>query len=222
MSKIIHLIRRELLLQKRQRSAFIAVLLGAASAVMLPNSPTFAVATVIMAVYFMTVYTNAFDFKYNAELGYRSLPVSRSTFVISRYVTVLVITGAVLAVSAAVSFVFKQTGWLDVSYTWTWPLLCLSIGSSMVYFALFFPLYFQLGYMKSRWANYIAMLTVYGLLGTLQGYLPTADKPAVVVMSELLKSPVLIVGLLGGLVVFGLSISLSVKIYSRKEVTISN
>lgn len=92
----------------------------------------------------------------------------------------------------------------------------------MVYFALFFPLYFQLGYMKSRWANYIAMLTVYGLLGTLQGYLPTADKPAVVVMSELLKSPVLIVGLLGGLVVFGLSISLSVKIYSRKEVTISN
>lgn len=222
MSKILHLVRRELLVQKGQRIAVIPVLLGASAAVMLPNSPAFAVATVIMAVYFMAVYVNAYDFKYNAELGYRSLPVRRSTLVVSRYVTVLVLTAAVLAISVLVSLILNRTGLLSVSYGWTGPLLCLSLFGSMLYFALFFPLYFQLGYMKSRWANYFAMLIVYALLGTLQEFLPAAEEPTALVMTEMLKSPMLLVGLLGGITVFTLSMAVSIKIYSKKEVSISS
>lgn len=43
MYKLVHLIRRDLLVQKRQRTIILPALMSAAAAVILPNSPAFAV-----------------------------------------------------------------------------------------------------------------------------------------------------------------------------------
>lgn len=222
MSKIIHLIRRDFMVQRRQKTFVMPIILSVVAAVILASSPSFAVGTIIMATYFLTIYVNAYDFKYNTELGYRSLPIRRSSLVISRYMAVWVFTGAALAISIAASMVLNFGGWPGVSFQWTLPLVGLTVASIAFYYALFFPIYFQLGYMKSRWANYFAMIALYSVLGALQSRIADESRLPGIVLSEMLNTPLLVILLAIAFAVFILSMLISIKIYSNKEVGSTN
>ncbi|MGI6148162.1 MAG: ABC-2 transporter permease [Firmicutes bacterium] len=217
MYRIVHLIRRDLMLQKGQRTLLFAIVLSVVAGIVVANSPAFAVGTIMLVAYLMTVYVNAYDFKYNAELGYRSLPVPPATLIISRYLAVVVFAALSLGISIAASLVLRATGVIRLDSGWTLPLVTLTLSAVGLYFAVFFPLYYKLGYMSSRWVNYFLMIGLYIGLGRMQSsgpFSPSIDAPT---MREQLSALDLGPVLLAALVLFILSMLLSIRIDRSRE-----
>jgi hypothetical protein len=217
MYKLMHLVSRDLLVQKRQRTLVLPALLSITSAIVLPKAPTFAVGTIIMASYFIVVYVNAYDFKYNAELGYRSLPISRASLVVARYLGVVVFALASLAISITASTIFQAVGLFEVDYGWTLPLVGLAFCTLSLYYAVFFPVYFKLGYMKSRWANYILLIVLYGGLGSVRSVGSTDVRLTAPVLSDMFSAPYSAVAVVLCLGAFLLSMALSISLERSRE-----
>ena len=58
--------------------------------------------------------------------------------------------------------------------------MTLTLSAVGLYFAVFFPLYYKLGYMSSRWVNYFLMIGLYIGLGRMQSsgpFSPSIDAP---------------------------------------------
>lgn len=215
---MLNLIRKDLIIQKREKTALVALLLGAAAAFLLPDSPTFAVGNIIIATYLMTVYVNAYDYKYNAEIAFVSLPIRRRDMVIGRYVSALIFAALVLFSSVVTSVLFRTMGWFGIREGWTLPLVGLVALAMALYYTLFLPLYFLFGYMKSRWANYLSLVVTYGVLGAIQEIIPTSlTISRAASLTQVLESPLFLVVIFGSLMLFSLSALLSIQIYERKD-----
>jgi ABC-type transport system involved in multi-copper enzyme maturation permease subunit len=212
---VLHLIYKDLLLQKRE-TMVVAILLGIAGASMLKVNPGGTVATMFLIVYLFAVYANAFDFKYNFEATLNSLPVRRSTVVAAKYASVFVM----LAVAVVSTFVpvwcLRLAGCLPNVPGLKLVLLALIL--STLYYSIYCPLYFELGYMKSRWASFAAMAGVMAAAGVVGGNRSSNSlSDAVRGLSVGEGTPVLL-GLAGAsMLLLGLSLMVSVRIYRRKE-----
>jgi len=215
---MLNLIRKDILIQKREKTIVFALLLGAAAAVLLPNSPTFAIGNIIVATYLMTVYVNAYDYKYNAEIAFVSLPIRRRDMVIGRYISVFLFALFVLFFSMMASFLFCVTGWFDVTEGWNLPLVGLLILAVALYYTVFLPLYFAVGYLKSRWANYLSLVVTYGALGILQEKVPvTLGQSRAGALTQMLQTSQFLIFVVGALILLSVSVYLSIKTYERKE-----
>ena len=95
--------------------------------------------------------------------------------------------------------------------------MTLTLSAVGLYFAVFFPLYYKLGYMSSRWVNYFLMIGLYIGLGRMQSsgpFSPSIDAPT---MREQLSALDLGPVLLAALVLFILSMLLSIRIDRSRE-----
>jgi len=219
MSKLIHLVRRDLMVHKRERSLVVPALLCVAAAIFLESTPGFAVGLITTVVYHVVVYTNAYDFKYNVQLGYRSLPIPRASLIVSRYLSALLIFILSTAISILASAAVRTAGLFNVTRGWTLSLVALAFCTVGLYFSVYFPIYFRLGYMKSRWATYFLLLSLYTGLGALQGLGAQVGGGAVTaqIFSGAVDAPVLAAAVLGTSAVLALSMFVSIKIDQGRE-----
>jgi ABC-2 type transport system permease protein len=215
---MLNLIRKDFLIQLKEKTSLFALVLATAAALLLPHNPTFAVGTIIVATYVITVYLNAYDYKYNAEIAFISLPINRRTIVMGKYVATLLLTILVLLFSMIVSFIFRAFGLFGIQQDWTLPLAGLAILAAALYYTLFFPMYFLLGYMKAKWANYFCLILTYGVLDIIQEKLPFYDGLSQASsLSTFLNSPLFLLFIIGALILFTLSMLFSIKVYERKD-----
>lgn len=114
----------------------------------------------IFVVYLLFSYLTAYEYKYNGHLFVPAFPVSRKKIVEARYaftvITFLICLAVLLLVKAAVMVIGKQQPTLAgmINYEQA-GVLFLIFGS---FFGVILPVYYKLGYQKTRWFMFIAMI----------------------------------------------------------------
>ncbi len=114
----------------------------------------------IFVVYLLFSYLAAYDYKYNEHIFIPAFPVSRKKIVEARYaftaITFLICLAILLLVKAAVPAIGKQQPALQdiINYEQT-GVLFLIFG---LFFGVTLPVYYKLGYQKTRWFMFIAII----------------------------------------------------------------
>lgn len=228
---MLQLIWKDLMIQKKDKTMLISVILSFVSAAVLPANPAMAGIILLMGVYLMVVYANAYDYKYQGEILINSLPVARKQVVLAKYLAAFAFAGYMLAIIIFVGIIMNITGWelksgLDLFSSFGFLIVALFL--LCIYLAVYFPLYFKLGYQKSRWANFITLFSLYGVLwflgsmartGEQAGSVANESTPGVIFNVAAGQGDVLYYGLLLGLgfVFLFVSMRISVNIYQKKE-----
>lgn len=229
---MLQLILKDLQVQKREKTIFIALFLSLCIGGIFPHNLGLAGIQLLLGVYLLIVYANAYDYKYNAEIMINSLPLARRHVVRAKYLSAVIFALFMLAVSIPVSFAFAYfglagTSGMNPAVMLRFILIALFLAS--VYLSIFFPIYFKLGYMKSRWANFISFFIIFGLIGFAGGsgsYIPEygdeLSKEAVLnqlmgVLAGNGNITLYFILMLAGLIFLIVSSQLSVLIYQRKE-----
>jgi ABC-type transport system involved in multi-copper enzyme maturation permease subunit len=107
---MIHLILKDQQVQKRAKTIFIVLFLRLCIAGILPHNPGLASVQLLLGVYLLIVYANAYDYKYNAEIMINSLPLARRQVVLAKYLSAVIFALFMLSVSIPVSFFFNYLG----------------------------------------------------------------------------------------------------------------
>lgn len=114
----------------------------------------------IFVVYLLFSYLTAYDYKYNGHMFVPAFPVSQKKIVEARYaftaITFLVCLAVLLLVKAAVLVIGIQKPTFQglINYEQT-GVLFLIFG---LFFGVILPVYYKLGYQKTRWFMFIAMI----------------------------------------------------------------
>lgn len=229
---MLQMVLKDLQVQRREKTFFIVLFLSVCISGILPRNPGLASVQLLLGVYLMIVYANAFDYKYNAEIMINSLPLGRRQIVTAKYLSALIFSLIMVAVSIPVSFILSYFGFpgaYGMNLVIAIRFLMIAFFFLSIYIAIFFPVYFKLGYMKSRWANFLSFFVIFGLIGLAGGtgqYIPQHG--------ELMSRESLMQNFLGilagnesfgvyvsmlliGILVLYISLQLSIAIYKRKE-----
>ncbi|QAA34845.1 ABC-2 transporter permease [Clostridium manihotivorum] len=216
---MINLVFKDLLIQKK--SIYIAILYGFIFSFIFsrgsaPNGIFIAVPSVI--AYLFISYACAYDDKSSSDLMLNSLPINRRDIVYAKYLSIIVY----LLISISISFIFtalvKYSGFSTLNRLMTFEDVLGCFASIIFLSSIYFPIYFKLGYLKSRYISMFLMLgaifiptAIFNLLGNNIGvdiinYLSTLSE-------NVLKLMILLVLL----VIWSLSLTISMNIYLKKD-----
>jgi len=162
------LVLKDLRVQKREKTFFIVILLSCCMGFIFPHNPALASLQLLLGVYLLLVYANAFDYKYNAEIMLNSLPLGREQVVKAKYISALFFSLIIFIISLLVGVSVSlagTSGATGLSGLIIIQFLFLSLFLLAIYLTIFFPIYFKFGYLKARWANFIALFVIFGLIG---------------------------------------------------------
>ncbi len=163
---MLSLVYKDFLIQKGGKSAVYMLLMPVLSAfaVSSGSDSIFIILPYIAAAYIYIVYANALDDKYQTDRAFAAMPVSRGELVAAKFISIgiyLLLFNIIRSVSIVVMSFFIAE--ISIEAVFSTDLLIQFIFFPAVYFSIYFPLYFSMGYHKSRWANYIAMIAVLGI-----------------------------------------------------------
>ena len=153
------------------------------------------------------------------------MPVGRNRFVAAKYLSVAVYFAAFLAaviiITSIISF-FPSTNVDGPVMGWSSLVQFLIIAA--IYYGVYFPLYFKVGYTRSRWANYISLLAAAGLfvfatrgLSTISGTELTSLQAALEYLTRINMGIWNIILPLLSVLIITVSIRLSTIYYRRRE-----
>jgi len=227
---MLNLILKDLLVLKKEKTAFIVLILCISIGALFPQNPGFASVEFLLGIYLIMVYANAFDYKYNAEIMINSLPLSRSGIVNARYLSALVdalLMYAVIFVAGSIIMLLGFRGENVNVMAAAFRFLLFSLFLLCINISFFLPVYFKLGYLKSRWANFIFFFVIFGLTG-IAGNNPVSSFQGKEITGEVMPRLINILAgqeslfvyaemLTLGIILVLISRSISVSIYKRKE-----
>ncbi len=226
---MLNLIFKDLLVQKKTLLfIFVYALL---LIFIMQGSDTYSAFISTFFCYMLIMTSCAYDDKSRADVLFNSLPVKRSTIVWAKYLSVfvymLLITGIYSIIKAAVYLIGQPLLLPALSAEgFVGGFLAVSLLS-----ALYFPVYFKFGYMKSRIFNFILFfllffgITVFGInaAGTASAlnYYAHSQSGAIQTTINFLQalSGLQLLGLISALIlaVLALSLFLSLKVYQRRD-----
>ncbi|WP_160680526.1 ABC-2 transporter permease [Clostridium sp. C8-1-8] len=216
---MINLVFKDLLIQKK--SIYIAILYGFIFSLILSRASTpdgifIAVPSVI--AYLFISYACAYDDKNSSDLMLNSLPINRRDIVYAKYLSIIVY----LIISICISFIFtslvKYSGFSTLNRLMTFEDAIGCFASIIFLSSVYYPIYFKLGYLKSRYISMFLMLgaifiptAIFNLLGNniatyIVNYLSTLSE-------NVLKLIVLFVLF----IIWSLSLAISMNIYLKKD-----
>ncbi len=151
----------------------------------------------IFVVYLLFSYLTAYDYKYNGHMFVPAFPVSRRKIVEARYafttITFLVCLAVLLVVKAAVLVIGKQQpalqGLIDYEQT---GVLFLIFG---LFFGVILPVYYKVGYQKTRWFMFIAMIVAVVIPSIITEVVTSLNSPVFTLASMLAAILILLVSL---------------------------
>jgi len=221
---MLSLIWKDIMVQKHEKTLWVALVIALLNTYVLQTRIAVTLMTLIMTVYLLVVYANAFDYKYNGDILVNSLPVGRSIVVTAKYVSVYLYYAAAVVATLVFGLVFRSLHLPTIDKVIGVNLAVLGLFLLSVYYSVFFPLYFKLGYMKSRWVNYLALLVMFVIAGgiySLVGSEMVEQTPSLDLLIGVLagnaglESNLVLVAAAG--ILIGISYAISQGIYANKE-----
>jgi len=161
---MLSLVYKDFLLQRGAKSFIYMLVMPVISTFAFSGDILYGIMPYIAGSYLYIVYANALDYKYNSEKMLTAMPVGRNTIIGAKYLGVLLYLTAFLAVISILSILSRlfMADTVQVS-PFTWHHIVQFLFIATLYYGIFFPIYFKVGYQKSRWANYLALLAAAGL-----------------------------------------------------------
>lgn len=182
------------------------------------GSGNFQVTPIIVAVSYMFLMTScAWEDKNDSDVLLNSIPIPRWKIVAAKYVSVIAYGAAAALGYWLVKTIISVAGFpLKVSpIVWEGVLGGL-LGIGLVS-ALYLPLFFKLGYLRSKSMNFVIFFGFFALIGFLPKLLPT--KPEWIAALESAEYSITPIAFLAAIVVLlqRLSYLLSLRFYTRRE-----
>lgn len=176
----------------------------------------------VMIGYTMIMYTTAYDDKNNSEVILNSLPLSRITIVLSRYLSVFIfgIIGMLSMVLAG--FILNSLNILNISTEMmTKSFIGGVVGLGGITF-LYLPIYFKFGYIKARMFNMVFFIIIFAGPMIIGKFLDKSEKPLWInkLIEYLASQPDYIISLfiVGIAIMMGvISIIFSINMYRKRE-----
>lgn len=159
-----NLIMKDIRIQKKDKTVFMFILLNIVNAFIFQNNCATTILLCFLSIYLLAVYANAYDFKYNSELMINSLPVNRKVVVAAKYLSVFLFLICAILITLIVGSLLHFIAPNLVSKTIDINTIFLEFFIVCIYFSIFFPFYYKLGYLKSRWVNFIIMAVLSSLI----------------------------------------------------------
>lgn len=219
------LVYKDFLLQRGGKSFIYMGIMPIISTLALSTNILNVLMPYIAGSYLYIVYANALDDTFRTEKLFNAMPISRVRIVGSKYASVGIYLAAFLVIIAILGPAVRAL----VHEFSTMPLLSWSIIVQFLlvagtYYSIYFPRYFKVGYQKSRWANYMALIASAGLYAALMKGVSEISGLDIVSIQEALayisgisvNSWDLLLPVLT-MVMIALSIKLSVIRYQRRE-----
>lgn len=219
------LIYKDFLLQRGGKSIIYLAIMPIVSAFALSTNILNIILPYIAGSYLYIVYANALDDKYKTEKILIAMPVGRKKIVGAKYADMgLYMAGFLIIIGIlSISIRFIVPGFEEMARV-SWSIFVQFFAVGSLYYSIYFPLYFRVGYQKSRWANYLAMIASAGLLAVLLKVTSEMNGETISSMQEALHSllsiPVGVLNILLPLLSAGilyLSFRLSVFFYDKRE-----
>ncbi|RJE47411.1 MULTISPECIES: ABC-2 transporter permease [unclassified Dehalobacter] len=221
------IILKDLMVQKS--NIFIILFLCISISGTMYRSPGIAGVQLLLGVYFMLIYANSYDFKYNGEIMINSLPINRKEIVLAKYLSAIVYALIIMVIiipESMILYLFNFPG-LTGGIQGIVSFLGIVVLLLSLYISIYLPLYYRLGYMRSRWANFISMFVIFGLIGAV-GQLTKMPADELETTSQGLEQLIMILNgyadpviylmmLVVGIVLLVLSFKVSVRIYKNKD-----
>ena len=161
---MLSLVYKDLLLQRGGKSFIYMLIMPVLASFAYSGDILYAVMPFIAGSYLYIVYANAFDDKYNAEKTLTAMPVGRKRIVKAKYLSVVLYLAAFLAavvvITTIITLVSEGSGFMLV---FGWKQLVQFFFIAAIYYGVYFPIYFRVGYQRSRWANYISLIAAGGI-----------------------------------------------------------
>ncbi|MDC7126101.1 MAG: ABC-2 transporter permease [Spirochaetales bacterium] len=160
---MLSLVYKDFLLQRGSKAFVYMIILPIAGALSIISETQLWMLPYLAGSYMYIIYANALDDKHRTEKLLLSMPISRNTIVLSKYLGIFFYMIAFLVLSFICSFfailIIPQE---DPSILSIQKIIETLIMTS-IYFGLQLPLTFKLGYQNSRWVNYFSLLFSIGL-----------------------------------------------------------
>lgn len=158
-----HLLYRDFLLMKRNWRSIVLTI--ALLFIALSNSGgdefRFYTMAITFTAYFLVTLILSFDYKNNSETLMLSLPVTRKQLVISRYVSLLIISVLSIVLVLFIGLIAIQVGYLTFNLSETIDGILLGLTSFFVISFLVLPIYFKWGYRKASILNVSVFLIIF-------------------------------------------------------------
>ena len=212
---MIYLVLKDLLLQKRMFSMmFLYVMLFSFSFQSMVEGQL--IATLVAVGYMFVMMGCAWEDKNKADVLWNSLPVPRWKIVGSKYLSVVIYVLMVVPVYWLVAEAFALLGLSISTVPVTWWSIVSAILTVLLISCLYLPIFFALGYTKSRYWNFVLFAGTFTLSSIVPQVLPEA--PAWLESLETVSGETLLICF--SIVVFlivAISFSISLILYRRRE-----
>lgn len=222
-----NLIIKDISIQKKDKTVFYFLIFNLFSAFILSKNYGISIFLTFISIYLLTVYANAYDFKYKGEMMINSMPVNRNIIVIGKYLSVFIYFLCAAAITFIGGYTLKILG-VRVMKVGDLNIIIKGIDLNIIlieffivsiYYSIFFPIYFKFGYLKSRWANFLAMILIGALIGIINEIANGKTESTKNMYSSFFKGGVtqdfMIIGI--SMIFLLVSILISKKIYFDKE-----
>jgi ABC-type transport system involved in multi-copper enzyme maturation permease subunit len=180
--------------------------------------------TSVTAVTYLFIMTAcAYDDKNKSDIMLNSLPIGRKKVVLSRYISIFAFALVAIAIYIIMAGVIKLASLPIKVRATTIEDVCGSIASLVIITSVYLPVFFKVGYIKSKILNFVLFFSMFFGVSMLAGFIKEHKISSTAVVnfvqflerqSDITITSVLMVIML---IILLISYSLSVKFYKNRE-----
>ncbi|EYE88962.1 membrane protein [Fervidicella metallireducens AeB] len=164
---MLNLVMKDILIQKKNLiSILIVALIFVPSFGNSMGIQQAAIMGCIICTFQFISHSCGYDDKNKSELVLNSLPIRRHQIVTAKYLSSLIFSVATFFLSIGLLYIFKNMGFINDDFYFQKEYIITVFISISIMISIFFPVYFKLGYLKSR---LIIFIVFFGI-----GTIPTA------------------------------------------------
>lgn len=210
---------RDLMLIRKEKSAWFAVAIALSMPFLFAWKSGFAIAMLALPSYYVAAWACGMDFKYRSDRFLCSLPVPRTVLVAHRFVGSLASWIATFAVTTLAWIAASAIGCVPMTALPSAALL--SLAATMIVVGLYLAAYYAFGYQNARWAVILIIGAGGAVAGALGAAGPSSAAEAAGALGSLLAgeagSGVYIWSAVAALAVFAAAYLVSIAAYAKKE-----
>lgn len=173
----------------------------------------------IIVSYMLIIGACAYDDKNKCELMLNSLPINRTILVISKYISTLIFIFMAIILTFAATTIIDFSGLSHFKRPVNLEDILGPVVAILFFTSLYFPIYFKLGYQKSRYFMIAVFFLLFAIPTTLSKIIPKDSTPPSFIV-YLNTQPDFIIALFIVAVMsilFLISIFFSVRFYINKD-----
>ncbi len=183
--------------------------------------------SVIAVTYILILTAVAYDNKNKSDILLNSLPIGRARIVLSRYLSIYVFSAIGIVYYFIFYILIKISGFPLKLYPVTFVEVFIVLFAATLLNSIYFPIFFKLGYIKSKIINFVLFFAVFFGISTAVSFIKDISKNGsdfskfilsiIDTINSLSSFQIVICIFMIMIIIFAISYMLSMKFYKNRE-----